>query len=86
MEGYIIPAKEAKEITAATKDRTRELKKVMTEINIGIGERAKQGYSSYQPQIPISFTKEIQEILQKLGYEITYSISNNEEIVCIYWE
>ena len=36
-------------------------------------------------QIPIFFTKEIQEILQKLGYEITYSISN-EEIICIYWE
>lgn len=86
MEGYIIPAKEAKEITAAAKDRAKALKKVMTEINIGIGKRAKQGYSSYQPQIPISFTKEIQEILQKLGYEITYSISNNEEIVCIYWE
>lgn len=49
MEGYIISAKEAKEITAAAKDRARELKKVMTEINIGIGERAKQGYSSYQP-------------------------------------
>lgn len=85
MEGYIIPAKEAKEITAAAKNRVRELKKVMTEINIGIGEIAKQGYSSYQPQIPIFFTKEIQEILQKLGYEITYSISN-EEIICIYWE
>lgn len=28
MEGYIIPAKEAKEITAAAKNRARELKKL----------------------------------------------------------
>lgn len=83
MERYVIPAKEAKEIAA--EGRIKALNNIMTEINIGIGERAKQGYDSYQIEIPILLVKEIREILEELGYE-TEILNFDKTLVRISWE